>query len=115
MEIFLGIDQCVLNSVGLGCHIEQRGMLRLPASAAMMNDQLLCDGTGRLASKVFLSHSQGEVYSGGHPSRSPNISINNEDAIFFHLHIRISRLKVAGATAFPGDVSDGASVRGIFP
>ncbi len=71
-------------------------MLRLPASPAMMNDKLLCDGTGRLGSKVFLSHRQGEVYSSGHPSRSPNVSIYNENAVFFHPYIRISRLQVAG-------------------
>ncbi len=85
-EIALRIGQCALDTVGFGLQLQQCGELRLAAGAAVINDQLPGHGAGDIRAKILFDHRQCEVDARGHPRRGPHRAVDDEDAVFLHLH-----------------------------
>lgn len=94
-QILLGVVKGVLDAIGFGRDIEQRGRLRLAAGASMIDDKAPGDAASQLRAEILLNHGEHQINTGGHPRRGPDRSIGNEDAVLLNLDRRKTRLHFA--------------------
>src|SRR4051812_48374852 len=92
-----GVHEGVLNAVGFGGDLQERGMLRLTARATMVEDQALRDTARQLRAMVLLDHGQRQIENGRGASRRPDRAVDDVDAVFLDLDRGKTRLKLPGS------------------
>ena len=98
-QMLPGVGQRALDAVGLGIQFEQRRMLRLPAGAAMVNDERLRDAARQVRAEILLDHGQRQVDAGGHAGRRPDVPSMMKMRSSSTLHAGKPRLKLARISA----------------
>src|SRR5690349_13298969 len=94
-EIFARPGQDRAEAAGRRLEFEQRGKLRLSATAAMIEYELprgLLDD--RLA-MILSHHRKRQIDTGGDSSGTPDLTVAHEDLVGLELHLRIGRKKLA--------------------
>jgi hypothetical protein len=80
-------------------------MLRLTASAAMMDDKHPRGALRRLLAQVAFNETEREVDASGHPSRRPHGAVGNEDPIHFDDYLGEAPAKLFGMRPVGGRAS----------
>ena len=102
VEIALRIGQCALDAVGFGLQLQQRRKLRLATGAPVIDHELPGHGPGDIRAQILFDHSQRQVDARGHPGRGPHRAVDDEDAVFLHLHLWEPSLQVTRAVPVGG-------------
>src|SRR5258706_15914818 len=82
-KVLLCESQRNLNAIGFGIELQHCGMLRLTASAAMMNDKHPRGALRCLLAQVAFNETEREINPSRHPSGRPHGPVCNEDPIHF--------------------------------
>src|SRR5258708_1821363 len=85
-EVLLRVHQHALNSVGLRVHLQQSGVLRLPARATMVENELPGDEARQPDPQTFFDHCESRVDTGAGPRRRPHRGSDAEHPILIHFH-----------------------------
>src|SRR4029077_7981116 len=93
--MFFCISEGGLDAIRLRVQIQQCRELRLPACAAVIENQYFGDHTSELGAKILLHQSQRKINSGAHAGRCPYRAIDHKDTIFLDGDLGVAMLHVS--------------------